>query len=88
MSLMPPYRGSNSVVLSGNGIVSTTETMGISEGGAGTTMTAAEEKYMEEATAAAIIVVSSEAEADAVNYNDVDNLGVPLTYFVQSSTSG
>ena len=45
---------------------------------------------MEEATATyvIIIVVPSEAEANAINANDVDNVDVPLTYFVQSSTSG
>ena len=59
------------------------------EGGKGTTMTVAEKKETEEATAVAIvvIVVPSESEADAVNADDVDNLEVPLTYFVQSLTS-
>ena len=51
------------------------------------TTAAAEEEEMEEATAASIVVavVTSEAEANAVNADDVDNVDVPLAYFFQSS---
>ena len=49
-------------------------------------MRAAEEEDTEEATAAAAVVVvfvPSEAEAYAINANYVDNVDLPLTYFVQ-----
>ena len=35
-----------------------------------------------------IVIVSSEAEADAVNAHDVDNVDKPLTYFFQLLMSG
>ena len=48
--------------------------------------TAAEEEETEEATAEyfIVVVVTSEAEADAVNADDVDHVDVTLMYFVQS----
>ena len=61
------------------------------EGGAGPKTMKGEEEDTEETTSAAavfVVVVPFEAEADAVNANDVDNVDVPLPYFVQLSTSG
>ena len=52
--------------------------------------TVAEEEETEEEMEAAVVVVvvTSEAEVDSVYADDVYNVGVPLTYFVQLSTSG
>ena len=38
--------------------------------------------------AVVVVVIPSEADAGAVNEDDVDNVEIPLMYFPQSLTSG